>query len=162
MIPAGELIDELKSQGAGIVTGVPCSIFKRLINELEQCPDLEYLPAPREDSAIGIAAGVWLGGVMPVVVMQNSGLGTAWTALASLNMIYDIPALILISWRGFGGLDAPEHLVMGREMTTLLESLGVGFEVITEEHWRLQLANAFKSAQSSAKPFALLIKEGIL
>ena len=50
----------------------------------------------REDSALGLAAGAYLGGRQPVVFMQNSGLGVSMNALVSLHQIYDIPALLAV------------------------------------------------------------------
>ena len=61
--------------------------------------------------------------------MQNSGLGTSLNALASLSLMYGFPALLLVTWRGFGGKDAPEHILMGEISPPLLELLGVPHRV---------------------------------
>ena len=75
--------------------------------------------------AVGLAAGAWLGGRRPVVVMQNSGLGTSLNALASLSLMYGLPALLLVTWRGYQGKDAPEHILMGEISPGILELLGI-------------------------------------
>ena len=67
----------------------------------------------REDAALGVAAGAYLGGRLPMVLMQNSGLGVSVNALGSLHILYEMPVLLLVTWRGYEGKDAPEHLVMG-------------------------------------------------
>ena len=57
--------------------------------------------------------------------MQNSGLGVSTNAIVSLHQIYDIPALLVVSWRGQGGAaghDAPEHLIMGDVMEPFLDA----------------------------------------
>ena len=69
-----------------------------------------------------MAAGAYMAGKIPAVLMQNSGLGTSLNTLISLNMIYRQPCILLISWRGFQGNDAPEHLVMGETMLPLLDT----------------------------------------
>ena len=58
-----------------------------------------------------MAAGAWLGGKLPMVLMQNSGLGVSVNALASLTTMYALPVLLVISWRGEGGNDGPDHYV---------------------------------------------------
>src|SRR6185295_2019648 len=75
----------------------------------------------REDAALGVAAGAYLAGRSPVVIMQNSGLGVSLNALGSLHLLYRIPCLLMVTWRGFEGKDAPEHLVMGDVLPRLLD-----------------------------------------
>ena len=87
-----ELAALLDRHGFDFYTGVPCSLVEDLIAALERRPDAPWLPAVREDVAVGMAAGAWLGGRRPVVVMQNSGLGTSLNALASLSLMYGFPA----------------------------------------------------------------------
>ena len=65
----------LKENGYNFFSGVPCSLFKGIIAELENDLDVPYLPAVREDAALGVAAGAYLAGKQPVVLMQNSGIG---------------------------------------------------------------------------------------
>ena len=90
----------LEAQGYDFFTGVPCSMISSLIATLETHPRLPYAPAVREDVAVGLAAGAWLAGRRPMVLMQNSGLGTSLNALVSLPLMYRLPALLLVTWRG--------------------------------------------------------------
>ena len=100
-----EFVAALKEEGVGFFAGVPCSLLKGLVSILEADKDAHYVSATREDSAIGMAVGAWLGGKLPMVLMQNSGLGVSINALASLSVMYEIPTLLVISWRGEGGRD---------------------------------------------------------
>src|SRR6185295_2284100 len=81
---------------------------------------------------VAMAAGAYMAGKVPAVLMQNSGLGTSLNALISLNLIYHQPCLLLVSWRGFEGKDAPEHLVMGQVMTQLLETMRIPYRIFSE------------------------------
>ena len=72
----------LREHGFAFATGVPCSLIEDLIRTLDEGAQLSYVPAVREDVAVGLAAGAWLAGQRPVVLMQNSGLGTSMNALA--------------------------------------------------------------------------------
>ena len=64
-----------------------------------------------------------------MVVMQNSGLGVSLNALGSLHILYELPVLLLVTWRGYQGKDAPEHLVMGEVLTGLLDLFGIPYRV---------------------------------
>ena len=110
MLPADRFVDRLLGAGFDFFVGVPCSLVKTLLAELER--RRLYLGETREDAALGVAAGAYLAGRMPVVVMQNSGLGVSLNALGSLHLLYRIPCLLLVTWRGFDGKDA--HREAGR------------------------------------------------
>ena len=129
MVNASQFCGMLKSHGFNFYTGVPCTILKDIILCLSSDPDLPYIPATREDEAMGMATGAYLAGKQPVVMMQNSGLGSSINPLASLDILYRIPMLLLISWRGYQGKDAPEHLIMGEAMLKLLEAPGIPYQI---------------------------------
>jgi len=95
-----QFLDSLEHYGYNFFTGVPCSLFEGVTRILDREPRYGYISAVREDSALGLAAGAYLGGRQPVVFMQNSGLGVSVNAIVSLHQIYDIPALLVVSWRG--------------------------------------------------------------
>jgi sulfopyruvate decarboxylase subunit alpha len=141
---------------------VPCSLFAGVTRILDAEPRYAYVGAVREDSAIGIAAGAYLGGRQPVVFMQNSGLGVSVNALVSLNQIYDIPALIVSSWRGQGGADAPEHLVMGAIMEEFLDVLQVPFKPLVPATFETDLAALTGTMRDTRKPVALVVGKGLL
>src|SRR5262244_3864778 len=68
----------------------------------------------------------------PAVLMQNSGLGTSLNALASLSLMYGLPALLLVTWRGHRGKDAPEHILTGAITERHLGLLGIPHRVLSE------------------------------
>src|SRR2546428_7137197 len=131
--------DLLEQHGYDFFTGVPCSLFDGVTRILDRNPKYGYVSAVREDSALGLAAGAYLGGRQPVVLMQNSGLGVSVNALVSLHQIYDIPALLVISWRGEDASDAPEHLIMGRIMDRFLGLLQIPFAVFDPDRLETQI-----------------------
>ena len=114
MIESDAFVQALQDMGVNFFTGVPDSILGGIIAEL--IDRRLYTPAVREDEAVAMAAGAYMGGKIPAVLMQNSGLGTSLNTLISLNVIYRQPCILIVSWRGQGGKDAPEHLVMGEVM----------------------------------------------
>src|SRR5262249_59350738 len=68
-----DLAARLLQQRFDFFTGVPCSLIESLIEALEQDARVGYLPAVREDVAVGVAAGGWLGRRGPVVLMKKYG-----------------------------------------------------------------------------------------
>lgn len=152
----------LKKQGFDFFTGVPCSILKGVINYLSEAPDIPYIPATREDEAIGIATGAYLAGKKPVVLMQNSGLGNSIGTLASLVLLYEIPLLLLISWRGYQGKDAPEHLIIGKSTTKLLEDIWMPTWVLPKEKAEETISDAVKIMEERSLPTAIIVRRGVI
>jgi sulfopyruvate decarboxylase subunit alpha len=160
--PSQRFLDLLEQNGYDFFTGVPCSLFEGVTRILDAEPRYGYISAVREDSAIGIAAGAYLGGRQPVVLMQNSGLGVSINALVSLNQIYDIPVLLLVSWRGRGGHDAPEHIIMGEVTEPLLRLLTIPSLLFDPATIDRDLAQLTGTMLETKKPVALVVPKGML
>ena len=152
----------LEAQGYDFFTGVPCSMIADLIATLEAHPRVPYAPAVREDIAVGLAAGAWLAGRRPMVLMQNSGLGTSLNALVSLSLMYRLPALLLVTWRGHAGRDAPEHLLMGEISPSLLEMIRIPHRVLSAKTVADDVAWGRAESERLSQPVALLLPPGIL
>ncbi len=157
-----EFLNLLVSAGYNFFTGVPCSLIGDVILLLEKDPRFCYIPAVREDMAIGLAAGAYLGGRVPCVLMQNSGLGNCLNALTSLNLIYKIPCLMIITWRGYKGKDAPEHLIMGKACTGLMDCIQLPYTKLTSENIGKSISWATETISREKAPVALFLPNGVL
>ena len=119
MIPADKL-------GYNFYTGVPCSFLTPFINRAISSEKIEYVGASSEGEAIAIAAGAWLAGRKTVVMCQNSGLGNCVNPITSLNYPFQIPTLLITTWRGQPGeKDEPQHELMGQISQSLMELMRV-------------------------------------
>jgi phosphonopyruvate decarboxylase len=94
--------------------------------------------------------------------MQNSGLGTSLNAVVSLSLMYRLPVLLLVTWRGHGGKDAPEHIVMGEISPRLLDLIGVPHRVLAEATVVADLAWARAESTRLSQPVALLLPPGVM
>jgi sulfopyruvate decarboxylase alpha subunit len=89
--------------------------------------------ATREEEAIGIAAGLYLGGARPAVLMQSSGVGTTLNALGSLLIAYQIPLVMVVSMRGDPGEWNWAQVPMGRAVAPVLDAFGIQHLAIERE-----------------------------
>jgi sulfopyruvate decarboxylase subunit alpha len=151
----------LKERKFDFFTGVPCSILSDIIKCLSSNPEFKYISATREDEAIGIATGLFLGGKKTAVLMQNSGLGVSINALTSLALLYKIPMLLIISWRGYQGKDAPEHLLMGSYMLDFLKIMNIHTEILEKDTLEKQVTNAVKIMNEQSVPVALILRSEV-
>jgi len=162
VMKSSEFVEILEKYGFNFFAGVPDSILKGVVSSLMERGEHYYLPAVREDDALGMACGAYLAGRKPVVLMQNSGLGTSLNALTSLHLIYKIPCLLIVSWRGYGGVDAPEHIVMGDACTQILETVGIPYRDFYPDSLGQDMAWAVKVMENERVPVAFMVKKGVL
>ena len=149
----------LSKKGFNFYAGVPCSLLSGLIRIIEDDPDTPYFPAVREDAAVGLCAGAYLAGKLPVVLMQNSGLGYCLNAFTSLNLIYKIPTLVIMSWRGEDKSDAPEHIIMGEINQNLLQTADMKYSVLSGDNYQECLNTACQNIEAGL-PHTLLVGKG--
>jgi hypothetical protein len=71
--------------------------------------------------------------------------------------MYGLPALLVVTWRGHGGKDAPEHILMGEISPRLLELLGIPHRVLAGDTLDADLAWAAAEMDRAMQPVALLV-----
>jgi sulfopyruvate decarboxylase subunit alpha len=116
----------LHAAGSRHVVYVPDNPLSHVLRVLrERYPDVRTTLATREEEAFGIAAGLYLGGEKPTVMLQSSGLGNSLNALTSLLVPYKIPALVVISMRGDAGEWNDAQVPMGRAVRPICDAIGM-------------------------------------
>jgi phosphonopyruvate decarboxylase len=162
MVKARVFWEIIKKHGIRVFSGVPCSVLKDVIAVAIDDREVIYVPAVREDVALGIASSAYFCGGIGCVLMQNSGLGNIINPLTSFNMVYQIPVLIVTSWRGRRSDDAPEHQVIGRQLLPLLDSLQIHYEIPDEENLEESLMTLIDYMCKEGIPSMLIVKEELL
>ena len=165
MIRPEFFIEKLRENGIDCFAGVPDSLLKNMCAYITDHFDAKHnIIAANEGAAVGLAAGHYLATGQPACVyMQNSGEGNIINPLASLTdpEVYNIPVLLLIGWRGRPGVhDEPQHVKQGKVTTSLLNVMGINYEVLAKEEDKAekQIAKAIKALQNK-EVFALVIEK---
>lgn len=167
MLDPQEFVECLRKNAVNFFTGVPDSLLKEL------CACIVHTSQPRqhiiganEGGCVALAIGYHLAtGNIPLVYLQNSGLGNAINPLLSLadKDVYSIPILIVVGWRGELGVpDEPQHKKQGRVMLPMLDAMEIPYSVIGPELDRADtiLEDTVIHAQKTNGPVALIIKKG--
>lgn len=121
----------LHAAGSRHVVHVPDNPLSRVLHILrDHYPDVATTTATREEEAFGIAAGLYLGGAKPTVMLQSSGLGNSLNAITSLLLPYQIPVLAIISMRGDTGEWNAAQMPMGRALGAICDAVGMHRAVV--------------------------------
>src|SRR5260370_4942740 len=87
----GIVLQTLKRNDIRLVPYVPDRVLTTLIRNLHADPFFTTFPTAREEEAVGIVSGAWMGGVRAAVLLQTSAFPTRLTVLAPLAIPYHIP-----------------------------------------------------------------------
>ena len=104
----------LKLARIDFAASVPCVNLCELLQLVDSNSGMIHVPVTREEEGVGICAGHGWAENAPMLLMQNSGLGNSINALASLDLLYKIPLLMVISHRGCVGETIAGQVPMGQ------------------------------------------------
>lgn len=162
------VFDELAKHGVTFFTGVPDSYLNGFCNyALANCGDRNIIAA-NEGNAVGIAAGHYFASKeIPLVYMQNSGMGNAVNPLVSLadKHVYSVPMLLLIGWRGEPGTgDWPQHELQGEMTPGLLDVMHIPYSILTDdmESFKEIVEKAVKYCVTNRQPYAFIALKGVM
>jgi len=149
-------------------SGVPDSLLKDICAYItDNTPPERHIIAANEGNSIALTAGYHMAsGTIPMVYMQNSGLGNTINPLLSLTdkQVYDIPILMMIGWRGEPGKnDEPQHVTQGRLTLELLDTMEVPYQILSDnaEEAKVQFDFAIAHISENNQPYALVIRKGL-
>jgi sulfopyruvate decarboxylase alpha subunit len=153
-----KIVSTLKANDICSISFIPDSVIDRILKVAEKDPYFHFTTLAREEEGIGIITGEYLGGRFGVLMMQSAGLGNCVNALASLAIPYQIPFIMLISQRGELGEFNACHVVLGKALRSILETLGIQHYTVNHENELETILNgAIKTAYTSDQPVAVIL-----
>ena len=168
MIKIDEITKVLRDNNIEFISGVPDSIFKDLCLEFENNFKSKHIVAANEGSSIGLAIGYHLASnKIPIVYLQNSGLGNIINPITSLasSRVYKIPMILIIGWRGEiirkkQLSDEPQHKDQGMITQKMLETINVKYKILDKKsNFKKIFSNLKADAIKSSRPVALLVRK---
>ncbi len=151
-------LDVLKSNDVRLVSYVPDNVLTPLIAGAAADNCFMSVGATREDEAIGIVTGAYMGGLRGAVLMQTSGFALTANALASLVVPYQIPAILVVSERGTMGEFNIGQTLVARTMRPTLEALAIEHHTLTEAATlRFIVDSSIKQAMTTQAPVVFIL-----
>ena len=168
MINVENFYNSLKKNDIDFFAGVPDSLLKSFCAYIkDNVSEDKNIIAANEGNAVGIATGHYLAtGKIGLVYMQNSGLGNAVNPLASLDdkLVYNIPILLVVGWRGEPGKkDEPQHKKQGLITVETLELLNIKYEIVSEDTSNEEMEKIVSKAalymKENCEPFGIVVRK---
>ena len=155
----------LKSKDIKFFTGVPDSLLKDFIYYIDKnVKNKNHISTANEGLSLSLAAGYFLAtNKIPLVYLQNSGLGNLINPLLSLTdkLVYSIPALIMIGWRGdFGKNDEPQHIAQGSITPALIKLCRKKYFILNGKKTDIKkISLAITLCRKLSEPVFLIVKK---
>lgn len=179
MIHAHLLLRQLKECQVTHVLGLPDNSSAALFALLKRDSDIRLINVTREGEAFAMAAGLWMGGKTPVVLIQNTGFLESGDGFRGTASRMRIPLLCLITYRGFARmgdyrpgtdpniltpdvLSRPELDSVALVTEPTLKAWGVPFEFSSHDGDLPKIEKAQRRAEMISHPVAVLITEGLI
>ncbi len=148
----------LKANAVRLITYVPDRALAPVIARLHADDGFTVISPAREEEAVGIVTGAYMGGLRGIVLMQTSGFATLPNVLASLAVPCQIPLLMMISERGTLGDFQLGQAIVCRIMRPVLDTLGIEHHAI-ERHEDVEFIvdRMIKQAYATQAPAAMIL-----
>lgn len=166
MIDPRKFVEILIKKGINFFTGVPDSLLKDFCAYLTETSG-SHIIAANEGGAIALAAGYQIAsGNIPLVYMQNSGIGNSINPILSLadQKVYSIPMILLIGWRGEPGIkDEPQHISQGEVTLDLVKALRIQCVELSdiESVMLEQIETCVKYLKINNCPYAFIVRKNL-
>ena len=121
----------LRTSGVNFAVYTPDSLLAPIDDLLERDPDVQTVVCSREDEGIAIAMGAYLGGKLPVALMEGSGLGLSGLILAR-GLLQRTPLLIVASHNRTLGEQFDYHGATRLVGESTLAGLNIPYVVLRE------------------------------
>lgn len=158
ILPGEKVVVTMESLGVSHVVWLPDSALGPWQAALEASKSITLVRVCREGEAWTIAAGLWLGGKRPLVVIQNTGLFESGDALRNVLFDLRLPIFALIGYRGYLVPNSPD--TAKRLTEPILNAWGVEHVLIGSPEELPRLEKFYADCQAAGTPGVALVAEG--
>ena len=150
------IIEELKKNNFTHVVWLPDSETNFMYQLLTNEPTLDLVPVCREGETMAIAAGLWAGGMKPVVLIQNTGIFESGDSIRGLGLDINQPLVMLVGYRGWSrhGITTDSA---ARFIEHILHAWGISYYLIETDDDAGRITSALEEAERTNKPVAVLV-----
>ena len=150
------IIEELKKNNFTHVVWLPDSETNFMYQLLTSEPSLDVVPVCREGETMAIAAGLWVGGKKPVVLIQNTGIFESGDSIRGLGLDINQPLVMLVGYRGWSrhGLTTDSA---ARYIEHILHAWGINYFLIETDEDADRISLATEEAERTQKPVVVLV-----
>jgi sulfopyruvate decarboxylase alpha subunit len=159
---AKRIADELASCGVKLVASLPDNWVMDVIDTIDRDDRFIHVPVNREESAIGLCSGAYMGAMGSAALMGASGFMTVVYALTKINYTYEIPLLLLATLRGAVGDHHKHHVSNGLYLLPVLDAISMRYQIVDEAEEIPLISRCYRHTRTYARPMVVLFTRDLL
>jgi sulfopyruvate decarboxylase subunit alpha len=159
---AALIADELSACGVRLVASLPDNWLMDVIETIRGDNRFIHVPVNREESAIGLCSGAYMGAMGSVALMGASGFMTVIYALTKINYTYEIPLLLLATLRGSVGDHHKHHISNGLYLLPVLDAIDMPYRVIDKPDDIALISGCYHYTRDYSRPMVVLFTRDLL
>lgn len=159
---ARRIADELAACGVKLVASLPDNWLMNVIATVERDSRFVHVPVNREESAIGLCSGAYMGAMGSAALMGASGFMTVIYAITKINYSYEIPLLLMLSLRGALGDHHKHHVSNGLYLRPVLDAIDLPYQVLDDARDIGLISRGYRHSRTFCRPFAVLFTRDLL
>ena len=150
------ILAELKKNKITHVVWLPDSETNFMYHQLTADPEVDLIPVCREGETMAVAAGLWLGGCKPVVLIQNTGVFESGDSIRGLGVDVNQPLVMLVGYRGWDRHGVTRDSA-ARFIEHILYAWGINYYLVEADEDAVRISDAMEEAERTQKPVAVLV-----
>ena len=159
MASAEKIVNELKRHQITHAIGVPDNGSARIYELLRAEPEIEVITVTREGEAFAVAAGLYIGGRKPVIIIQNTGFLESGDAFRGTVVNMRVPVVVFIGYRGYRNRDTDGQWIdsVASFLEPTLQAWNLPYDMLETDNDIRCIGAAFEKMEATSLPAAVLL-----
>src|SRR6188508_1918874 len=159
---AKRIADELAACNVKLVASLPDNWLMGVIKTVEQDDRFVHVPVNREESAVGLCAGAYMGAMGSAALMGASGFMTVIYAITKINYTYQIPLFLMLTLRGGVGDHHKHHASNSLYLRPVLDAIDMPYRVIDDPGDISSISRCYQHTRTFSRPMAVIFTRDLL
>ncbi|MCC7422157.1 MAG: hypothetical protein IT428_17910 [Planctomycetaceae bacterium] len=160
MFSGADIVGMLTEAGITHVVWVPDSTLGKWENELRASRDIRLITVCREGEAWAVAAGLYLGGARPLVMIQCTGLFESGDSMRNVLHDFRLPLPSLIGYRSYLNESTLPGDTAKVYTEPILKAWNLDYRLILETSQRDEIVSLWRGCEATGRPSVVLLAEG--
>ena len=156
------IADELASCGVKLIASLPDNWLMDVISAVRHDDRFIHIPVNREESAIGLCSGAYMGAMGSVALMGASGFMTVIYAITKINYTYEIPIFLMATLRGAVGDHHKHHISNGLYLLPVLDAIDLPYTIIERPDDLHLVSKCYQHSRTFSRPTVVLFTRELL
>lgn len=161
-VPYHRMLQVFENMGVTLTAGLPDDWVSPLLDLLDESQNITNVRVAREPEIIGICSGAFFGGVKSVGIMGATGFLTCISELATVNLKYQIPLLLVVSLRGSIYDHQAFQEVQGRFLLKQCDAMGLPVVPIAQASDLDLIPDAYMHSRIQKRPCIIGVAKTLL